>query len=161
MNPVPKKTKQAGNTERKIVTVSNVSDDGSMLEMLYEPKEKRTGFAVWKDGKCTIEPSIRLPQYRLVPYSAQNNLIKNDVVLLPSEPEDYGSETRLLDDIQEFIHRYVDVTPLFEKIASYYVLLSWVYDRFNELPYLRLRGDPGSTRAISAFPTSAPRSSRS
>src|SRR5206468_12224128 len=67
--PVPKKTKQAGNTERKIVTVSNVSDDGSMLEMLYEPKEKRTGFAVWKDGKCTIEPSIRLPQYRLVPYS--------------------------------------------------------------------------------------------
>jgi len=144
MNPVPKKTKQAGNTERKIVTVSNVSDDGSMLEMLYEPKEKRTGFAVWKDGKCTIEPSIRLPQYRLVPYSAQNNLIKNDVVLLPSEPEDYGSETRLLDDIQDFIHRYVDVTPLFEKIASYYVLLSWVYDRFNELPYLRLRGDPGS-----------------
>src|SRR5437870_3996771 len=144
MNPVPKKTKQAGNAERKIVTVSNVSDDGSMLEMLYEPKEKRTGFAVWKDGKCTIEPSIRLPQYRLVPYSAQNNLIKNDVVLLPSEPEDYGSETRLLDDIQDFIHRYVDVTPLFEKIASYYVLLSWVYDRFNELPYLRLRGDPGS-----------------
>src|SRR5216117_825652 len=144
MNPVPKKTKQAGNTERKIVTVSNVSDDGSMLEMLYEPKEKRTGFAVWKDGKCTIEPSIRLPQYRLVPYSAQNNLIKNDVVLLPSEPEDYGSETQLLAVIQEFIHRYVDVTPLFEKIASYYVLLSWVYDRFNELPYLRLRGDPGS-----------------
>ena len=144
MNPVPKKTRQAGNTERKIVTVSNVSDDGSMLEMLYEPKEKRTGFAVWKDGQCTIEPSIRLPQYRLVPYSAQNNLIKNDVVLLPSEPEDYGSETQLVADIQAFIHRYVDVTPLFEKIASYYVLLSWVYDRFNELPYLRLRGDPGS-----------------
>src|SRR5437867_8824352 len=144
MDPVPKKTKQTGNTERKIVTVSNVSDDGSMLEMLYEPKEKRTGFAVWKDGQCTIEPSIRLPQYRLVPYSAQNNLITNDVVLLPSEPEDYGSEEELLADIQDFIHRYVDVTPLFEKIASYYVLLTWVYDSFNELPYLRLRGDPGS-----------------
>jgi hypothetical protein len=38
----------------------------------------------------------------------------------------------------------VDVSPLFEKIASYYVLFSWVYDGFNELPYLRLRGDPGS-----------------
>jgi hypothetical protein len=34
--------------------------------------------------------------------------------------------------------------PLFEKIASYYVLFSWVYHSFNELPYLRLRGDPGS-----------------
>src|SRR5437868_7678103 len=25
-----------------------------------------------------------------------------------------------------------------------YVLLTWVYDRFNELPYLRLRGDYGT-----------------
>lgn len=33
---------------------------------------------------------------------------------------------------------------MFEKIATYYVLFSWVYDDFNELPYLRLRGDPGS-----------------
>jgi hypothetical protein len=38
----------------------------------------------------------------------------------------------------------VDVSPLYEKIASYYVLFTWVYDSFNELPYLRLRGDPGS-----------------
>src|SRR5438876_8021806 len=96
MNPVPKKTKQAGNTERRIVTVSTVSDDGSMLEMLYEPKEKRTGFAVWNDGKCTIEPSVRLnPTHRLVPYSSQNNLLRNDVVLLPSAPEEYGSEAEL------------------------------------------------------------------
>jgi hypothetical protein len=28
--------------------------------------------------------------------------------------------------------------------VSHYVLLTWVYDRFNELPYLRLRGDFGS-----------------
>src|SRR5205085_10842443 len=40
--------------------------------------------------------------------------------------------------------RYVDVSPLYEKLASYYVLLSWVYDGFNELPYLRLRGDYGT-----------------
>jgi hypothetical protein len=79
-----------------------------------------------------------------VPYSPNNNLIKNEVILLPSEPEDFGSEEELLSQIQSFIHRYVDVSPLFEKIASYYVLFSWVYDGFNELPYLRLRGDPGT-----------------
>jgi hypothetical protein len=34
--------------------------------------------------------------------------------------------------------------------ASAYALLSWVYDAFNELPYLRFRGDYGSgkTRAL-------------
>jgi len=79
-----------------------------------------------------------------VPYSPTNNLLQHDVVLLPSEPEEYGSEEVLVNEIQAFIHRYVDVRPLFEKLASYYVLFSWVYDGFNELPYLRLRGDPGS-----------------
>src|SRR2546426_12428357 len=115
MNRAPKKPQpQAASTERRIVTVSTVSDDGSMLEMIYEPKEKRTGFAVWNDGKCTIEPSVRLhPTHRLVPYSPQNNLIKNDVVLLPSAPEEYGTEIELLEEVRSFIHRYGDVTPLF------------------------------------------------
>jgi len=113
--------------------------------MLSQPKEKRSAYAVWKEGKYMIEPSFRLaPTIRAFPYSPQNNLIKNDVVLLPSEPEEYGSEAELFANIRSFIHRYVDVSPLYEQIASYYVLLSWVYDRFNELPYLRLRGDPGS-----------------
>src|SRR2546427_7462966 len=145
MDHDPKKHKRDSDAERRIVTVSNVSDDGSMLEMLYAPKEKRTGFAVWNDGKCTIEPSVRLhPTHRLVPYSPQNNLLKNDVVLLPSAPEEDGLEAELFAEIRDFIHRYVDVSPLYEQIALYYVVLSWVYDRFNELPYLRLRGDPGS-----------------
>src|SRR5437667_10621221 len=145
MDRDPRKPKRDSDAERRIVTVSTVSDDGSMLEMLYEPKEKRTGFAVWNDGKCAIEPSVRLnPTHRLVPYSPQNNLLKNDVVLLPSAPEEYASEAELFAEIRDFIHRYVDVSHLYEQIATYYVLLSWVYDRFNELPYLRLRGDPGS-----------------
>ena len=131
--------------QKAFPTVSAVFDDGSILEMVYRPTEKRTAFVLWKDGEWKLEPSIEIDAFRrLVPYSPNNNLIKNEVVLLPSEPEEYGSEEALLREIQSFIHRYVDVSPLFEKIASYYVLFSWVYDGFNELPYLRVRGDPGS-----------------
>jgi hypothetical protein len=131
--------------QRTTPTVSAVFDDGSILETVYRPEEKRTAFAVWKDSGWKIESSISIsPFQRLVPYSPNNNLIKNEVVLLPSEPEEYGSEEGLLAEIQSFIHRYVDISPLFEKIASYYVLFSWVHDGFNELPYLRVRGDPGS-----------------
>src|SRR6185369_13630052 len=52
--------------------------------------------------------------------------------------------------IEAYIARYVDLTDAFQRIASAYVLLSWVYDAFNELPYLRFRGDYGSgkTRAL-------------
>src|SRR5207237_5708350 len=79
-----------------------------------------------------------------VPYSTNNNLSRNRVALFPSEAKDYGSESALIEGIRAFIHRYVDVSPLFETIAIYYVLLSWVYEDFNELPYLRIRGDFGS-----------------
>ena len=66
------------------------------------------------------------------------------MVLFPSQADEYESEEALVRALQGFNRRYVDVSPLFESIAAYYVLLSWIYDAFNELPYLRVRGDIGS-----------------
>jgi len=130
--------------QKIIPTVSSVFDDGSILEMTLQPHEKRSSFVLCRDGcieqVASLDPS---PLTKLVPYSPNNNLIRNEVVLFAEKAEEYGSEEDLIREIQEYIHRYVDVSPLFEKISVYYVLLSWVYDRFNELPYLRLKGDPG------------------
>src|SRR5436305_1011834 len=130
---------------RRIPTVSAVLPDGALLEMVYDPERRETAFVVARNDAWTREPFVTLePGRRLVPYGPQNNLLRNGVVLLPAEPEEYGSERELVRAVQAFLHRYVDVSPLFETIASYYVLLTWVYDSFNELPYLRLRGDPGT-----------------
>ncbi|MDA2921157.1 hypothetical protein MYX76_16980 [Desulfobacterota bacterium AH_259_B03_O07] len=113
--------------------------------MLYKPKEKETQFAVFKAGELSYEKAIPLKSsITLVPYSPRNNLIKNDVVLFPSEAEDYGTEEELVEEIRKFIHGYVDLPPLFEKIACYYVLFTWIYDDFRELPYIRVIGDAGS-----------------
>lgn len=140
-NPAEKKLNQP----KKIPTVSRVFDDDAILEMVYQPQERRTSFVLWKDGKWSFEKSFPLDKrFNLVPYSPNNNLIKNEIILLPSGPEEYGSEKDLVNEIQSFIHRYVHVSPLYEKISTYYVLFSWIYDGFNELPYLRLRGDYGS-----------------
>lgn len=140
--PQPKEPKHE---PQQVPTASAVLDTGEIVEMVYRPEERRTLFVRSLDGAWGYANEIDLPSgERLVPYSPRNNLLKHDVVLLPSGPEEYGSEVELLGDIRAFIHRYVDVSPLFEEIASYYVLLSWVYDAFNELPYLRVRGDFGS-----------------
>lgn len=139
-NRSPEPTKR-----RPVPTASAVLDDGRILEMVYRPDEKRSAFIVCQGSEWEMHPSFSHDgRARLVPYSPQNNLLRNEVLLFPSEPEEYGSEEELLAEIQTFIHRYVDLSPLFEKTATYYVLLSWVYDDFNELPYLRVRGDPGS-----------------
>lgn len=116
-----------------------------LVELVYDPAERRTAFVVWENDGWRVENGVNVNTgEHLVPYSPRNNLIKNEVVLLPSRPEEYGSEEELIREIQAFIHRYVDISPRFERVASYYVLFSWVYDNFSELPYLRLRGDYGS-----------------
>lgn len=137
------KTKDA-KQERRLPVVSTKLANGSLVEMLYRAKERRTLLCVSKDGKVSYETSLVEGGNRLVPYSPSNNLLTNDVVLFPSEPKEYDSEEALVAEIRSFIYRYVDVSSLFEQIASYYVLLSWVYDQFSELPYLRLLGPPGS-----------------
>jgi hypothetical protein len=124
--------------------VSVVLPDGSLAEMVYRPGENRTLFCVSNEGTFRYEASLAVGGQRCVPYSPRNNLLTNEVVLFPSGATEYESEQRLVEEIRTFIHRYVDVSPLFEQIASYYVLFSWVYDSFNELPYLRVRGDAGS-----------------
>lgn len=124
--------------------VSTVLDDGSIVETVYDAATRGTQFCVYRAGTWRLEPTLQAGGERLVPYSGRNNLIENHVILLPSEPLEYSSDQELIANIRAYIHRYVDVSPLYERIASYYVLLSWVYESFNELPYLRLRGDPGS-----------------
>lgn len=142
---------KAHQTKDVIPTVSSCLADGTIVELMYDPEERATAFAVWRAGVWTSKHSVETSAgERLVPFSPNNNLIKNEAVLLPSEPCEYGSEEELLSNIQHFIHQYADLSPTFEKVATYYVLLTWLYDAFNELPYLRLRGDfgTGKTRTL-------------
>ena len=134
----------------KSSAVSRQLSDGRLVELVYSPDTKRTMFAVYYKVQCDFVEELPLDGEVLVPVSATNNLIKHKAVLLPEKPEPYGSTADLIKAIQDYLYRYIDLSDHFRAIASYYVLLSWVYDAFNELPYLRLRGDFGSgkTRAL-------------
>jgi hypothetical protein len=73
--------------QKKVMpAVSGVFDDGTILETVYRPEDLQTSFVLWRDGRWTYESAFSVGQLRLVPYSPNNNLIKNEVVLLPSEP---------------------------------------------------------------------------
>lgn len=130
---------------QQIPTASAALGDGSLLEMVYDRAAATTSFVRWHNGEWKCVPHHVLHDGRaLVPFSPRNNLLTHDVVLFPSEPEEFASKAELVAGIRSFLHRYVDLTPLFEQIAAHYILLSWVYDDFQELPYLRVMGAPGS-----------------
>lgn len=132
-------------------TVSRVFADGTLVELVYNREEGVTAFAIADPkGVCRIEPYLEIAGERLAPYSPANNLLVSGCVLLPRSIAEPGSTLELVSDLRRFISRYCDLSPAFAEIAPYYVLLSWVYDAFQDLSYLRFRGDygTGKTRAL-------------
>lgn len=138
-----------------VPTISYAGDDGTLVELLYDPAPRRTALAVaLPDGSLAVEQQIPLPGGRhLIPYSADNSLIVSGCVLLPSTIGEEGDKRDVLEAVTAFLHRYVALPPDFEAIAAHYVLLSWVYDAFEVVPYLRARGDygTGKTRTLLAI----------
>jgi hypothetical protein len=134
-----------------IPTVAKVCSD-TLIELVYDPSKRQTALAVSRfGGLWNLEREVKIETGEILkPYPASNNLIASRCVLLPSIPDEYRFKDELIADVKAFLHRYVDLSPVFEDIAAYYILLSWVHDAFGELPYLRLRGEfgTGKTRAL-------------
>ena len=108
--------------EKSKMIASEILDDGTIIEMLFDQKENCTLLAIYKNGKIRKQKSFSHNDILLKPHPANKDLFKNKVVLFPSDPKEYGSQKLLIDSIQKFIHKYLSVSDFFEKIASYYVL---------------------------------------
>lgn len=128
--------------------VSAVLEDGTIIETIYRPELNETALVTWQNGAVAEHRDLHLSRLgRVTPYSPDNNLLSHGVVLFPSAVGEHGSTQEILTAVRSFIHRYADVGEVFEEVASYYVLLSWIYEAFNEVPYLRLKGDFGSGKS--------------
>ncbi len=125
--------------------------DGTISEEVRDPETGKLSFAVYHEGDITYEDGVRYEDkiYRPI----QNDMTEKGVVKFPSEAVPYGDVSSLIGDIQSFINRYVDLRPNFERLASYYVLLTWVYDAFDAIPYLQFLGGPqtGKSRAATVI----------
>ena len=42
-------------------TAAAILEDGGLVELLYDPKAKRTSLAVWRNQACEVVPSLDLP----------------------------------------------------------------------------------------------------
>ena len=142
-----KSTQKSGrrNDTNPVPAVSAVLTGGALIEMICDPERRQTAFAVWWDGAWQRMEGIEDDAGRLLePHAFDNDFVRNKVVLFAAKPVEYGSQEKLIEDIRSFIHRYVELDSEFERFASYYVLFTWLHDAFNEVPYLRVRGDYGT-----------------
>lgn len=138
-----------------IPTISRKLADETLIELVHDAGAGTTALAVaTPDGEVSVQSRIGLPDGEtLIPYGATNTLLASGCVLLPSAIGEYHGKSVLVSDLKAFLHRHVDLSPLFEEIAAHYILFSWVHDAFNEAPMLRLRGDFGSGKTRRSWPS--------
>lgn len=140
------------NNEEKIIKPilkTAIFTTDALYEMVFDRDANKTSFTkINRDG--TIEyllEEVEIDGRKYKPLPPTYNLVDKDVILFPSVATEYQSEEEVLKEIQTFIHKYLDISEVFEQIATYYVLFTWMFDKFNEVPYLRAIGDFGSGKS--------------
>ena len=133
----------------KPILKTSLATPDVLYEMVFDRTAEKTSFSrIDRKGnlECLLE-SVELNGRIYIPLPPSYNLVERGVILFPSEAMEYENEEEILKEIQTFIHKYLDISEVFEQIATYYVLFTWMYDRFNEVPYLRAIGDFGSGKS--------------
>jgi len=85
------------------------------------------------DKKCSI---------KYIPIN--DDMVKRKYVLLPSDAIDYPDENNLEYEIQTFVNKWLDVSDEYLEKITWYVMLTWIFDNLNTVPYLRPIGDLGT-----------------
>lgn len=111
---------------------------------MYRPDVRQTLFVVAENGSIGLCPDWRADGVLYTPINPANNLLRHAALLMPSEPLEFQSLGDLIHDIETYIRRYASLSADALGICAAYVLLTWVYDAFNELPYLRFHGEYGT-----------------
>jgi hypothetical protein len=128
-----------------------VDDENGMVELTFDPKRvPAIQFAVrLPSGEISYTTEIPFSDRTLIlPQKPRiRSLITKPAVLLPSRCQYYGSQEDLVTEVTSFIHKYAEIEPEWEARLAYYVLLSWVYDRFTAIPYLKFEGEPDTGKS--------------
>lgn len=94
-----------------------------------------------KTGNIAYFSSIDYPNFRIIPI--QSAEITEGAVTLPTGVKDYGSALALVEEVKKLIHTYVDLPGIALEFSTWYIMMSWIYDRLNTISYLRFQGDTG------------------
>lgn len=126
------------------------SGDPWLVEYIYNP-EKDEANLVYRDpsGKVGTAPydGLLINGNRYIPRHV-TDFVRRGGVLLPSELGRPKATRDLINIVEAFISAYYLLDePFYARIMAYYVLLTWIYDAFEAIPYLRAKGDYGSGKS--------------
>lgn len=122
--------------------------DGWIVEYLYI-REKHEAKLAWRDpnGNVASGDSVVINGTRYKPEQPEETF-KERGIFFPSELGSLKKPGELALIIEAFLNSvYILPNELTAKIISYWVLVTWLYDCFDALPYLRAMGASGAGKS--------------
>lgn len=141
---------------------SKVFPDGTIADMVYSPTTGLAQFAVAKqgavsfykelmvdeNGNMTLDASRAVSGKTVATSIEARRLVDQRLVHLPTNVEKFDTVDGLFREIRGVIEKYVMLEDArFYDVSAAYVLMSWVFDRFSVVPYLRVVGDLGTGKS--------------
>lgn len=114
-----------------------------LYEQIYDTKKKISRFACYDSVTDKVEYKDAIEYEGKIIAPIIDNEVKTCNIKLPSQAVEYGDESKLIEEIQSFIYKYVDLPDDFRYYCALNILKSWVYERFHTINYLRFQGEPG------------------
>lgn len=129
---------------------TTIKTQDKLYEMVYNKTTNKTEYHGIDNITGKLElflEEVEVGGIKYKPLPVTHTLVEKNIVRFASHPLPYNSDEEILSEIRTFIHKYLEITETFEEIASYYVMFTWIHDKFNEVPYLRAIGDFGSGKS--------------
>ncbi|MCD6240166.1 hypothetical protein J7K27_01390 [Candidatus Bathyarchaeota archaeon] len=136
----PKKAEAPQTVYAPFVELSN----GVLAEECYDPDEEIVYYTLYNPKHDDIGrlPSIRDGEVVYKPIESEE--IKDGLVLLPSDPQPYGNDKQLFNDIINFLDSWHEApTRRDRKLDALYCMLTWIFDCLPRVPYRRMLGALG------------------
>ncbi|MFX0182950.1 MAG: hypothetical protein ACFE95_07700 [Candidatus Hodarchaeota archaeon] len=130
-------------TEKPVMT-SKLLHNGILYEQVYNPNNKITSFIGWnpKNNKLDQVDSLKVNGVEHLPIKDEG--LAKKAILLPTNIMEFESVSALEQEIYKYIYKYVDISKEYRQKATWYIMLSWITDKINTIPYLRTLGDYGT-----------------
>ena len=117
-------------------------EDGKIYEQIQPSGGEPTFICYEKNtGNISYHSTIDCDKYSLIPYQGEE--INLNAVTLPEGIEEYGNTLDLVARVKQHVHEYADFPLLIEEFSSWYIIMTWIYDRLPTVGYMRYRGDTG------------------
>ena len=136
------RTKEKTITEEVTMRVVN----NTLYEQVYDHNTFETHFVYLNDGDPHYTDEVVENNIKFVPVN-DRKAIEMGAIYFADKPMEYDTLNSLIKEIDDFIYKYMDVSDLFRRFSTWYIIFSWVTDNIDTVPYLRVLADFGTGKS--------------